>query len=211
MKLNEIAFEYVAGTVPAGYICADCGAAGVKLWRDYSVVLERIKLWCAPCACARMEVVDDVDSDGYRPNVSSTRSVCIEELVPAIPTEENDTFWGYSSVPEEGVKWWRRLPTRLSRKEQNPEATTMDVTTKEQAIKVSTQKESEQLAQCIAVVEKALGSYGGEGTRVTVTILAPTTPRVRDLIAAKYRAAGWSVKLDYAPEGSNGSCCLVLS
>jgi len=32
-------------------------------------------------------------------------------LVPAVPTEQADTFWGYSSVPIAGVAWWRALPT----------------------------------------------------------------------------------------------------
>lgn len=31
--------------------------------------------------------------------------------VPAIPTEENDTYWGYTSVPQAGCDWWYRLPT----------------------------------------------------------------------------------------------------
>lgn len=32
-------------------------------------------------------------------------------MVPAIPNEDGN-FWGYTSVPEEGVKWWEELPTR---------------------------------------------------------------------------------------------------
>lgn len=34
--------------------------------------------------------------------------------VPAVPTEEGDTYWGYTSVPEPGVQWWRLLPTRAA-------------------------------------------------------------------------------------------------
>lgn len=30
--------------------------------------------------------------------------------VPAVPTQEGDTFWGYTSVPEDGCDWWRKLP-----------------------------------------------------------------------------------------------------
>ena len=33
-------------------------------------------------------------------------------LVPAVPSEEGDTFWGYMSVPQAGCDWWDRLPTR---------------------------------------------------------------------------------------------------
>lgn len=32
-------------------------------------------------------------------------------LVPAVPTEEGDTYWGYTSVPQPGCDWWRDLPT----------------------------------------------------------------------------------------------------
>ena len=31
-------------------------------------------------------------------------------LVPAVPTEEGNTFWGYTSVPYQGVYWWDNLP-----------------------------------------------------------------------------------------------------
>ncbi len=31
-------------------------------------------------------------------------------LCPAIPTVEGDTFWGYTSVPQDGCEWWYRLP-----------------------------------------------------------------------------------------------------
>jgi hypothetical protein len=32
-------------------------------------------------------------------------------MVPAVPTPDGDTFWGYTSVPLEGVLWWKALPT----------------------------------------------------------------------------------------------------
>jgi hypothetical protein len=31
-------------------------------------------------------------------------------MAPAIPTEDGSTFWGYSSVPEDGCNWWYALP-----------------------------------------------------------------------------------------------------
>ena len=31
-------------------------------------------------------------------------------LVPAIPDEECETYWGYTSVPQPGCEWWYRLP-----------------------------------------------------------------------------------------------------
>lgn len=36
-------------------------------------------------------------------------------LVPAVPTKENDTFWGYSSVPENGCNWWDNLPYQVAK------------------------------------------------------------------------------------------------
>lgn len=38
----------------------------------------------------------------------------IRWLVPAVPVEnEPESFWGYTSVPQEGVVWWVNLPLRL--------------------------------------------------------------------------------------------------
>ncbi|HOI96943.1 MAG TPA: hypothetical protein PLA19_00355 [Candidatus Pacearchaeota archaeon] len=34
-------------------------------------------------------------------------------LIPAVPAEGNDTYWGYTSVPQAGCNWWDKLPTRL--------------------------------------------------------------------------------------------------
>ncbi len=31
--------------------------------------------------------------------------------MPAVPTAENDTYWGYTSVPQAGCDWWHRLPS----------------------------------------------------------------------------------------------------
>jgi hypothetical protein len=33
-------------------------------------------------------------------------------LVPAVPTEEGDTYWGYTSVPSAGCVWWFLLPLK---------------------------------------------------------------------------------------------------
>lgn len=33
-------------------------------------------------------------------------------LVAAIPTEDGETYWGFTSVPQEGANWWNNLPTR---------------------------------------------------------------------------------------------------
>ena len=35
----------------------------------------------------------------------------IGSLLPAVPTQENDTFWGYGAVPDQGWIWWENLPS----------------------------------------------------------------------------------------------------
>ena len=96
------------------YSCSECGAIGCKLWRQYQTVLWKINLLCVDCAGTNQkENVTEVDSDGFRPGRLNPTDQ-IGWLIPAIPTEEGDTFWGYSSVPEPLVEWWRALPTRTA-------------------------------------------------------------------------------------------------
>ena len=97
-----------------GYQCARCGAKGCKLWRDSYIMLNQVELLCAPCT-AKEEGTDisDIDADGkhtldYLP---ALRSDQIGNWLPAVPTEDGQSFWGYTSVPEAGCKWWRELPT----------------------------------------------------------------------------------------------------
>ena len=40
------------------------------------------------------------------------RTCQIGWYVPAIPDEEGLGYWGYTSVPQEGIDWWQALPTR---------------------------------------------------------------------------------------------------
>jgi len=137
--------KYLGGTTPANYVCGECGASGVKLWRDYQTFLEHQSLRCLKCACSEQEKVRTPTEDGrslyaeeeymYRtagmepchwkyynpedgipPDAVETRTYRsrtdqIGWRVPAVPTEENDTFWGYSTVPQPGCDWWSNLPT----------------------------------------------------------------------------------------------------
>ena len=82
------------------YECGECGASGVKLWRQYQTFLDHQELFCQVCAEADQ---GKLLADGY-----STDQ--IGWLVPAVPTAEGDTFWGYTSVPEDRCIWWRALP-----------------------------------------------------------------------------------------------------
>ena len=94
-------FSYDDRSTPTGYCCNECGTSGVKLWRAYQTFLDHQTLRCYRCAIADQKVIEEQTAD----------SDSIGWLVPAVPTEEGDTFWGYSAVPEPGVKWWYLLPS----------------------------------------------------------------------------------------------------
>jgi hypothetical protein len=96
------------------YICSKCLRGGCKLWRDYQTFLENLELFCVVCAAeSQNKNIDDIDKDGRRSLGEGMmgRTDQIGWLVPAVPTPDGETFWGYSSVPEDGVKWWREQPT----------------------------------------------------------------------------------------------------
>lgn len=104
--------DYTKHAVPDGYVCADCGAFGVKLWREYQTFLENQVLRCCKCAGkSQNKDVSSIDADGKRVDQTGCRTDQIGWLVPAVPTEDG-SYWGYTSVPAEGCIWWRRLPNR---------------------------------------------------------------------------------------------------
>lgn len=90
------------------YQCTGCGVEGRKLWRQYSTL--HIHLLCAECACKDQGKENTVGADGRR-ETDMGRTDQIGNLVPAVPWKEQDLFWGYTSVPQEDVDWWRALPT----------------------------------------------------------------------------------------------------
>lgn len=92
------------------YACTNCNARGVKLWRQYQTFLDNIELMCVDCA-----MKDQPDSVAA---FQAGESDQIGWLIPAVPTElpdemgfvpEDESFWGYTSVPDWGVKWWYDL------------------------------------------------------------------------------------------------------
>jgi hypothetical protein len=115
------------------YKCAKCGASGCKLWRESYVFLNHVELHCAPCA-AKAEGGRDISSlnaDGkiqWRPFETAKYTVPTDQIgnmVPAVPTEDGETFWGYTSVPPEGVRWWRELPSLPSQGVSQPTSALM--------------------------------------------------------------------------------------
>jgi len=102
--------DYREDKTPADYKCDSCGATGVKLWREYQTFADCTELRCARCAAKVSDKdISNMEVDGSR----KTDLGKIDQIgwyVPAIPVEGQNTYWGYSSVPDEGVKWWRGLP-----------------------------------------------------------------------------------------------------
>lgn len=115
--------DFVKGRIV--YRCSQCGASDCKLWREYQTFLDNQNLYCVACACRDQPDTgakpDDFDAGGYRPakyrypdgkEIDMGPTDQIGWLIPAVPTTEGDTFWGYTSVPEPLVQWWRNLPTQ---------------------------------------------------------------------------------------------------
>jgi len=88
-------FKYKDGKTPEGYECADCGAKNVRLYREYQI------LRCRKCA-----IKDQKDGP------SGIAEHNIGWLVAAVPTEDGETFWGYTSVPNDGgIIYLKRFKT----------------------------------------------------------------------------------------------------
>ena len=104
--------DYSSAVTPSSYVCGGCGKSGVKLWRDFEAFLDHQTLSCVDCAGWTSNIdTSMIGDDGKRPS----RFGYTDQIgwhIPAIPTTENDTFWGYSSVPQDGCDWWDRLPIR---------------------------------------------------------------------------------------------------
>ncbi len=116
MKFGPV--DYASAPPPRDYKCAKCGVHGCKLWREYQTFADYTDLYCCDCAAKdQKKDVSTIDASGrYDSNSehgAGTRTDQIGWLVPAVPTEEGNTYWGYTSVPEPAVKWWIGLPTRV--------------------------------------------------------------------------------------------------
>lgn len=101
---------YSSGKTPKKYKCAKCKVTGVKLWREYQTFSPQ--LLCADCAVKDQKKNYVVNADGKVEDEHGDRSDQIGWYVPAVPDEEGAGYWGYTSVPQEGVNWWKQLPTR---------------------------------------------------------------------------------------------------
>lgn len=111
-------FTYESGQVPSTYKCGRCGRTHVKLWRDYNTLLDYQELVCAPCITEECKEKGEdrkceTNNDGFHrwadPHGFEETDQAPGTRMPAVPTEDNDTFWGYTSVPQSGVIWWNNL------------------------------------------------------------------------------------------------------
>lgn len=98
--------DYATSVLPETYRCSRCPSRGVRLYRQYQTLACHVEMLCRGCALKDQEK-DAPDND---------KEHSIGWLVAAVPTEEGDTFWGYTSVPQAGVEWWNRLPHTTERK-----------------------------------------------------------------------------------------------
>ena len=107
--------DYQSALVPTNYACHKCGAKRVKLWREYNTLLDHQSLLCCKCSGEEQDKdVKNIDDRGMvESEIGRSRTDQIGYRIPAVPTEDNDSYWGYTSVPENGVQWWKRLPNSI--------------------------------------------------------------------------------------------------
>ncbi|HOZ53517.1 MAG TPA: hypothetical protein PK142_02465 [bacterium] len=101
--------NYAQKTIPDDYKCDGCGVHGVKLWREYQTIASQTKLFCAHCAEEDQKKNHEAD---WRSPFSIGDGDQIGWFIPAVPVEGQNTYWGYSSVPGNGVDWWKSLPIK---------------------------------------------------------------------------------------------------
>lgn len=122
---NELAANlYSKLEIPLSYQCSKCGARGCKLYREYQTL--HVELRCCVCSrdymleCEKVNPefykpehysIDTLDANGLRDSDHGSKTDQIGFWIPAVPDEEGDGYWGYTSVPTEGVEWWKKLPT----------------------------------------------------------------------------------------------------
>lgn len=104
--------DYLSPVPPDGYRCMDCDTHGVKMWRMSNSSC--IEFRCFTCACLQEKVkaTPSVDRKGVMKlsHGIHVQSDQIGNLVPAIPSEDGSTCWGYSNASAEACQWWWSLP-----------------------------------------------------------------------------------------------------
>lgn len=58
---------------------------------------------------------EGLPQEAIETRVDRERTDQIGWMVPAVPTEDGASFWGYTSVPQPGCAWWTNLPILQAR------------------------------------------------------------------------------------------------
>lgn len=77
--------------------CEDCGATGVRLWREYGKFVARLR--CRTCLPMEARTWLDHHADPTQAGW----------WVAAVPSEEG-RFWGYTSIPQGALEQWVGMP-----------------------------------------------------------------------------------------------------
>ncbi len=113
MRRNVSNVNYDSLVCPPDYKCDKCGAHGVRLYRDYQTFADHTRLLCTKCTIRsqKFNAIDD-NRYGLYGDLNDPKNILyqIKWMVAAVPVEGDDTYWGYTSVPQRGVIWWERLP-----------------------------------------------------------------------------------------------------
>ena len=99
--------SYVGGIVPPDYHCDHCNVHGVKLWREFSGIVDT-KLLCAHCV-----IIEEQEFFANMKEPFPEQVIDIGRFVPAIPIEDSDKFRAWNAAGEAGTAWWKKLPTTL--------------------------------------------------------------------------------------------------
>ncbi len=97
------------------YVCGDCGAGGVKLWRSYSMFLRPGAYKCADCTAVYREAdISTQHPDGWLLDKDDRKTYIIGDWwVPAVQSlDDPEVIWGYTSIPTEDLVVWETMPLR---------------------------------------------------------------------------------------------------
>jgi hypothetical protein len=104
------------------YKCDTCGAKDCRLYREYQTFLNHQTLYCTACALTLHNAVRAKEDKPvetleqlriYSPKVSQIGWRVAAVPCTRLPDGKFDwegSFWGFTSVPDDGCAWWDGLP-----------------------------------------------------------------------------------------------------
>ncbi len=107
-------FDYSSSEVPSWYLCRECGAHGVKLFR--MAFARQSAPLCFECCCQEInEAMSSVDTT-FQLQYADAEANEMKPLgrrCPAIPLyTDDDVLAGLYAFKEKQIAWWRRIPLR---------------------------------------------------------------------------------------------------